>query len=67
MQSYLTYIIIALALACVIRMILRRIFGKGDACGCGGDNSCPPGQQDCDGCPLCDSCNMKEKTSQPVE
>lgn len=64
MQSYLTYIIIALALAYVIRIILRRIFGKGNSCGCSGGETCSECQKGCDGCPLCDSCTMKQKNSQ---
>ncbi|MDO4994796.1 MAG: hypothetical protein Q4E32_07305 [Bacteroidales bacterium] len=62
MQSILTYIIIALAVAYAVWRIIRRIRGKGNACGCGGSGNdiCPECQKGCDGCPLLGSCNHKK-------
>ncbi len=65
MQSILTYIIIALAVAYAVWTFIRRIRGKGNACGCGGSGSdtCPECKKGCDACPLLNNCNMKQKDS----
>ena len=62
MQTILTYIIIALAVAYAVWKFIRHVRGKGDVCGCSdnkGDGKCTEGCPQCSSCPLCDHCTMK--------
>ena len=64
MQTLLTYLIVALAVAYAVWKFVQRIRGKGDACSCGGssgDGKCPECHTTCSGCPLSDGCKMKNE------